>query len=188
MASTGASGNSAMVPWALNTLIGTKFKVVPGYSASSTMALAIERGEAHGIGAVSMEYITTLKPDWLEHKQVSLMYSIDLKRKKSLPEVPAIVEFAPDRNARQVLALLGSASAIGYSLAAPPGVNAEVARALTGAFDAMVKDPAFLADAARRKLDIEPLTGAEVHKIVNDAVATPAAIVEMTKRATAKPL
>lgn len=188
LASTGATGNSAMVPWALNSLVGTKFKVVPGYTASAPMALAMEQGEVHGIGAVSLEYLTTLKPDWLENKTVSLMYSIDLKRKKSLPEVPAIVEFAPNDNARQVLGLLGSASAIGYSFAAPPGLNRDVAHALDGAFATMVKDPAFLADAARRKLDIDPLTGAEVQQIVERAVATPPAVVEMAKRATAKPL
>ena len=59
MASSGASGNSAMVPWALNSLAGTKFKVVPGYAASANMALAMEQGEVHGIGAVSLD---TLRP------------------------------------------------------------------------------------------------------------------------------
>jgi tripartite-type tricarboxylate transporter receptor subunit TctC len=176
-----------MVPWALNSLAGTKFKVVPGYTASANMALALEQGEVHGIGAVSLEYITTLKPDWLENKKINLMYSIDLKRKKSLPYVPAIVELIEDGDARNVLALLGSASAIGYSFAAPPGVSPDIARALDDAFAEMMKDPAFLADAARRKLDIEPLRGPEVQKIVADAVATPPAVVEMAKRATARP-
>jgi tripartite-type tricarboxylate transporter receptor subunit TctC len=187
MASTGASGNSAMVPWALNSLAGTKFKVVPGYTASANMALALEQGEVHGIGAVSLEYITTLKSDWLENKKINLMYSIDLKRKKSLPDVPAIVELIEDGDARNVLALLGSASAIGYSFAAPPGVGPDIARALDEAFAETMKDPAFLADAARRKLDIEPLRGPEVQKIVADAVATAPAVVEMAKRATARP-
>ena len=188
LASTGASGNSAMVPWAMNSLLGTKFKVVPGYTSTAAAALAMEQGEVHGIGAVSLEYLGTVKADWLKTGKIKLMYSIDLKRKKSLPDVPAIVEFAKDANSRQVLALLGSASAIGYSFAAPPGVSEAVAGALGKAFGSMIQDPAFLADAAKRKLDVDPLTGAEVQKIVADAVATPRAVVEMAKKATAKPL
>ena len=187
MASSGASGNSAMVPWALNSLAGTKFKVVPGYAASANMALAMEQGEVHGIGAVSLEYLTTLKSDWLENKKINLLYSIDLKRKKSLPDVPAIVELVDEGSSRQALALLGSASAIGYSFAAPPGLSPEVERALDDAFSQTMKDPAFLAAAAKRKLDIQPLSGTEVQKIVAEAVATPATVVEIAKRATAKP-
>jgi tripartite-type tricarboxylate transporter receptor subunit TctC len=188
LASTGASGNSAMVPWALNSLVGTKFKVVPGYSSSPALALAVEQGEAHGIGAVSLEYLRTAKPDWLEQKKISLMYIIDLKRKQSLPDVPAIVEFARDDDARQVLALLGSASAVGYAFAAPPGTSEQVVQALDNAFAATMKDPAFLADAAKRKLDIEPLRAADLQQIVNDAAATPLEIVEKARRATARPL
>jgi len=187
LASTGASGNSAMVPWALNALAGTKFKVVTGYTSSPALALAIEQGEVQGMGAVSYEYLRTVKRDWLENKKISLMYIIDLKRDKALPDVPAIVEFGRDKDAQQVLALLGSASAIGYAFAAPPGVSPEVARTLDTAFAAMVKDPAFLADAAAKKLDISPLSGAEVQKVVANAVATPPAIVEKAKIATAKP-
>ena len=112
---------------------------------------------------------------------------IDLKRKKSLPDVPAIVEFSRDDDARQVLALLGSASAIGYSFAAPPGVSKEVAATVERAFAAMTKDTAFLADAAKRKLEIDPLSGKEVQRIVNSAVASQPAVVKKARRATARP-
>ena len=107
--------------------------------------------------------------------------------KKSLPDVPAIVELVDEESSRQALALLGSASAIGYSFAAPPGLSPEVERALDDAFSQTMKDLAFLAAAARRKLDIQPLSGSEVQKIVAEAVATPATVVEIAKRATAKP-
>ena len=188
LASTGASGNSAMVPWALNSLIGTRFKVVTGYTSTAAAALAMEQGEVQGIGAVSYEYLGTVKADWLKSGKVKVMYSIDLKRKKALPDVPAVVEFAKDAKSRQVLSLLGSASAIGYSFAAPPGVSRDVVGTLSAAFAAMLKDPAFLADAEKRKLDVDPLTGEEVQKIVADAVATPQAVVELARKATAKPL
>lgn len=185
--STGVSGNSAMVPWALNAFIGTKFKVIPGYTSSPALAMALEQGEINGIGAISLEYLQTTKPDWLKEGKVKILYVIDAKRKTLFPEAPAIVEFAKHDDARQVLKLLSSASTIGYSFAAPPGTRKEAAAALEKAFSQMVGDSGFLSDAATRRLDISPLSGAEVQRIVADAVGTAPEVVEKAKRATMPP-
>lgn len=181
IAATGATGHSAIVPWALNRLIGTKFKVVPGYKSSSTAALAVETGEADGLGATSLDYLTAQKQDWLAEKKIAFLYVNDLKRHPKAPEVPTIGELTENADDRKVLRLLGSAAALGRSYAAAPGIPLDRAKALRAAFGAMVADPTFLSSATKRNMDISPLSGEEVEEIVREAASSPATLIERTK-------
>ena len=105
-----------------------------------------------------------------------------------MPNVPLLTDLSRgDAQKEPISRFVSLAMSVSRPLAAPPNVPADRVAILRRAFDATMKDPAFLADAARRKLDIEPLRGPEVQKIVADAVATAPAVVEMAKRATARP-
>jgi tripartite-type tricarboxylate transporter receptor subunit TctC len=186
MAAIGASGTAATVPWALNQLIGTKFKVVLGYDSSPAMGLAMERGETDGNGSTSWDYLET-KRDWFEGRKITFLYTIGLGRAPAIPDIPAIVELTDDRRHRQVLGLIASGSSIGRAVVAPPDLPADRAAALRQAFDAMSRDPEFLADARNRHLGVDAMSGGELQKIVTEAAGAPDDVIEMMKAVTRQP-
>jgi tripartite-type tricarboxylate transporter receptor subunit TctC len=186
LSANAAAGTSATIPWALNRLIGTKFKVVLGYESSAGMGLAMERGEAFGNGSTSWDYLET-KPDWLEQKKVNVLYTIALERFSKLPDVPTILELAASDRDRNILKLIAGTSSIGRAILSTPDVPKERLEALRRAFDEMVKDPKFLADAARRRLGVDPAPGAAIERMVADVTGQPDEVVEAMKRAVAPP-
>jgi tripartite-type tricarboxylate transporter receptor subunit TctC len=182
MAGTVPSNTSNFIPAALNDLIGTKIKVIMGFRGSPDQALAMQRGEADAIGGMSWEAIQTTKPDWLAERKIKVLYAQGAHRIKDLPDDPGLLDFAVDERSRQILGLLGGGPDIGRSIVAEPGIPAERTAALRRAFTATMEDAAFAADMRKRNLNIEPLSGEEVQKIVATAVATPKALVEQAKR------
>ena len=183
LGATASNNISATVAYALNNLIGTKFKVVTGYRGTSGMVLAMDRREVDAIGAASWELLQTSKQDWITEKKISYLWILYPKRFPGVPEAPSFVEFAESDADRAVLEFLGSGPAPGRSFAAPPGVPADRLAALRSSFMTMAKDPAFLADAAKRKLDIAPAPGSEVQTIVERIIATPQDVVDKAVRA-----
>jgi tripartite-type tricarboxylate transporter receptor subunit TctC len=183
LAAIGPAGTAATLPWALNRLIGTRFAVVTGYDSSATMGLAMERGETQGIGSTSWDYLLT-KPDWIAEKKIRIIYTLGLARDARAPDAPTILDLVESPRDKQVMTLLASTSTIGRALVAPPEVAADRGAALRQAFAAMVKDPAFLADAKKRQLGVDPLPGAAIQGIVAEVMAMPSDIVETMKAVT----
>ena len=140
----GPSGPGAMLPTALNRLAGTKITVVKGYKSATDIGLAMERGELHGSGSASFEYVNG--KGWLDKKLARFFFTIGLARSAKAPEVPTVVELAPDTRGQNIMRLAASASEIGRSLMAPPGLAPERAAALREAFARMVQDPDFIAE------------------------------------------
>jgi tripartite-type tricarboxylate transporter receptor subunit TctC len=176
------SNSSSFIPTALNDLIGTKFKIIRGYHGSPPMALAMERGEVHAIGGMSWEAIQMTKPDWLAERKVRILYAQGAHRIKELPNDPGLLDFAVDEKSRKILGLLGGGPDIGRSIVAEPGIPPERAAALRKAFMATMADPEFVADMRKRNLNVEPLSGEDVQRTVEAAVATPRELVEQAKR------
>jgi tripartite-type tricarboxylate transporter receptor subunit TctC len=166
---SGASGTSAIVPWALNRIADTHFQVVTGYESLVPQLLAMERGELEGVGSGTLSDILA-REDWIKNDKVSFLYTIATRRSTKLPDVPSIVEFAKNDLDRAVLRLLGSVSDIGFTIMAPPGIPADRTASLRQAFLEMVKDPDFLAEATKIGLDPDPLSGDELQKVVADTL------------------
>ena len=177
LAASSPTGTGATVPWALNRLIGTQFKVIRGYTSAVTVGLAVERNEASGIGSTSWEYLET-QPNWVHGKNVKVIYSIGLKRDPKIPDVPTIVELGQGEEDRSTLKLLAVASTLGRSLVVTPGTPRDRVEYLRGAFDRMVRDPAFIDEAVKRQIVLETASGAEIAHDVSDVMQTPAAIVK----------
>jgi tripartite-type tricarboxylate transporter receptor subunit TctC len=182
MAGTVPSNTSNFIPAALNDLIGTKIKVIMGFRGSPDQALAMMRGEVESIGGMSWEAIQANHQEWLTEKKIRILYAQGAQRIKELPNDPALLDFATDERSRNILALLGSGPDIGRSLVAEPGIPAERATALRKAFMAAIEDPDYVAEMKKRHLNIEPLSGEEVQKIVAACVATPKELVDQAKR------
>lgn len=181
MAVTQPGTSTSIISTALNDLIGTKFKIVRGYQGSPPMALAMERGEVDAIGGISWESVRLAKQDWLTGHNAKVLYGLGAKRLKDLPEAPSLVDLAVDDRSRRLLNLLGSATEVGRAIVAEPGIPAERATALRKAFMETMEDPEFASDMASASLDVEPLSGEELQKIVVDTLATPRDLVEQAK-------
>ena len=182
MAGTVASNTSNFIPAALNDLIGTKIKVIMGFRGSPDQALAMMRGEVNSVGGMSWEAIQTNHQEWLTEKKIRIFYAQGAQRIKDLPNEPGLLDFATDDRSRRILALLGSGPDMGRTIVAEPNIPPERLAALRQAFTATMEDPVFLADMKKRNLNVEPLTGEEVQKIVEELVSTPKDLVEQAKR------
>jgi tripartite-type tricarboxylate transporter receptor subunit TctC len=171
----GATGGStsSQYPKAMNALIGTKFKIVIGYAGGNDINLAMERGEVDGRGSNSWASWKATRPDWLRDHKINILVQIGLTKASDLPDVPLLMDLAANDQDRAIFRLLSAPTTIGRPVFTSPGVPPERVKALRDAFDAMVKDPAFLAEAEREHFDINPVSGEEMQKIVQEIVATP---------------
>ncbi len=181
LASSGIASNSSFIPRMLNGMIGTKFKVVEGYKGIPDMAKAMEGGEVEG-ALLSTTIITMMHPDWAADGSVNFLWLVATARIPQFPDIPVVVEFAGNDEQKQLLWLAASTADVGRPVVAPPGVPADRVEILRRAFDVMIKDPDFLADANTRKLSLNPATGEEVQEAVRTTMSTPPAVVETLKK------
>ncbi len=174
MGATGGS-TSSQYPRAMNALLGTRFKVVLGYQGGNDVNLAMERGEVDGRGSNSWTSWKSTRPDWVAEKKINILVQIGLAKAPDLPDVPLLMDLGTNDEDRALLRLLSASTNVGRPIFTAPDVPPERVAALRKAFDAMVSDPAFLAQARKEKFDIDPLSGEGVQKVVNEIIATPKA-------------
>lgn len=177
VAATGATGNSATMPKQLNQLMGTKFRVVPGYSTTESR-LSLERGESDGICGLSYSTLKAAQPEWIDNKRINVLVQSGSSPQKGLESVPLVRSFVKDPNDLKVLDVLAFPEEIGRPFLMPPGTPKDVVQIVRRAFDATMKDPAFLADAEKARLDLDPVTGEEVEAIIRQAYSTPKELIE----------
>jgi tripartite-type tricarboxylate transporter receptor subunit TctC len=183
--SLGATGpnTSAWYGQAMNVMVGTKFKIIMGYPGGNEINLALEKGEVDIRGSNSWSSWKVTRPDWVigANKKLNVLVQIGLKRDPQLPDVPLLMELPSDANDKAALRLLSAPTTIGRPLFAPPNVPVDRVKALRAAFDATMKDAAFIEEAKKLKLDLLPVSGEELQKIVEEIVATPPGVVERLK-------
>jgi tripartite-type tricarboxylate transporter receptor subunit TctC len=182
--SLGATGpnTSAWYGMAMNAMLGTKFKIITGYPGGNDINLALEKGEVDVRGSNAWASWKGTRPQWLTEKKINILVQIGLAREPDLPDVPLLMDLPADPDDKAALRLLSAPTTIGRPLFAPPGVPAARIKALRDAFDATMKDPAFIAEAKATKLDLQPLSGMQLQKIVEDIVATPPNVVQRLKK------
>ncbi len=182
LAGTGPGSIAETVPRLLNAVIGTKFKLISGYPASTEAMLAMERGEVDGASS-SWAAVKVGKQAWLRENKIKIILQTTPERIAELPQAPSLGEIGDTPEDKQVFALYASGSAIGRSLLGPPGIPAERAQALRTAFQAMVKDPDFVAEIQRLSVDLDPMPGEQLERLVAQTLNTPAAVRERAKGA-----
>jgi tripartite-type tricarboxylate transporter receptor subunit TctC len=170
---TGIASGSYLYPYALNQLVGTKFKIVTGYPGGNDINLAMERGEVGGRGSNSWASWKSTRPQWLAEKKINILVQVGIKRNPELPDVPTMQDLGKNELDKRVLTFISVDSAISRPLVTSPGVPPDRVEALRRAFDATMKDPAFLAEAENSKTDINPMTGEEAQKIAEATINTP---------------
>jgi hypothetical protein len=174
---TGAS-TSSQYPRAMNALLGTKFKIILGYPGANDINLAMERGEVAGKGSDSWTAWKATRPDWLRDKKINILVQIGLEKEPDLPDVPLMMDLAANADDRAVLRLLSVSGTIGRPIFTTPDAPAERIKALREAFAMVMKDPAFLEEAKAGNIDLNPVSGEDLQKLVAEIVATPRAVAE----------
>ena len=183
----GATSNTALMPRVLNAVLGTRFRVVAGYDPGAGLTLSIERREVEGICGLSWSTMKASRPHWIKDKLLNVIVQLGMQKLPDLPQVPAALDLVTDPHKKRVLTLILMRQETGRPLAAPPGVPADRLAALRRAFDATMKDPAFIAEAAKLRLEIEPMTGPQIHKMLAEAFATPKDIVAEAGKLLTRP-
>jgi len=154
----------------MNEFLGTRFKIVTGYNGGNEINLAMERGEVEARNNTWSSWKAT-KPTWLRDKSITVIAQAG-PRAPDL-DAPSVEQLAKTAEDRRVIELVVSGTQLGRPLFITPGVPEERVKALRAAFDATMKDPEFLADAASLNFEIAPVGGAALQKIVEKVLATP---------------
>jgi tripartite-type tricarboxylate transporter receptor subunit TctC len=177
VAGTGSGADSVIFPYILNGVLGTKMKVVTGYPGAADFLLAVERQEADGTAGVSWSGIRASRPEWITKKQINVIVQLGLKRHPGMDPAPLVTDFAKNDSDRGVLELIFARQDMAYPIVAPPGTPPERVKVLRQAFEAVMKDPEFLADAKKQNLETAFMRGEEIERLIDRIFASPPDII-----------
>ncbi|MDB5570993.1 MAG: tripartite tricarboxylate transporter family receptor [Hyphomicrobiales bacterium] len=183
---TGTGSGTYLYPAVMNAVLGTKFKLVMGYKATTEIDLAMERGEVAGRSGGSIAGMMQEHPGWFTDKKVVVLSQVGAARDPLAPDAPLMEELGRTPDERAILRLVSSPVALGRPFLTGPEVPRERVELLRRAFDAAMKDPGFLSEAEKAQLDINPLTGEQVTKIVLDSFTTPPELVDRIRAIVAQ--
>jgi tripartite-type tricarboxylate transporter receptor subunit TctC len=179
---TGASTNPVMLPKIINHMLGASTRVVAGYQGANNVLLAMERGEVNCIGSHSWSTAKVTLAHHLRENKLNALVQWGPAKDPEIStyakrEVPLMFEYARTDFDRSVIKLMSSGMAIGRPLYAPPGVPQSRVAALRKAFDDIMTDPEFLAEAKKTNADIRPMRGTDLQALATEVVQTPSEIV-----------
>ena len=174
---TGPGTGTKSYPVALNALLGFKFRLVSGFPSSSDVFLAMERGEVDGI-CESLDSVTGKRPDWLSSGKARILFYGGSEPNAHMKDYPFVLDFAKTEEQKTEIGFLYAGQGIGRPFVAPPNLPADKLKMLRDAFDSTMKDPEFLADAKKSKLDVDPEDGAHLEALIRRIYATPKPVVE----------
>jgi len=175
---TGPASTTTLLPLALKEELGYRLKVISGYPGGNDVNLALERGEVEGRCVWSYASIMSTHPDWLRDGKIRILAATSLKRLPELPDVPTVLELAPNQRAGQILQLFVAGDAMARPFLAPPGLPPARLAALRDAFMATARDPDFLAEAKKQHLELDPMDWRAMSEAVAGLYRTPPDVVK----------
>lgn len=185
---TGAGSSTVVGPTLYNSLLGTRFKIIQGYSGSGQINLAMQRGELDGHATSTWTSMQTMLHDEIRDGKVNVLIQTGLRKEPDLADVPLLLDLVKDDPKKRTIAqFISAAIAIARPLAAPPGVPDDRVEILRRAFDATMKDPEFLADAQTLRSDVDPMTGAATQNAIAGILATPKPVIADVEAALGRP-
>jgi tripartite-type tricarboxylate transporter receptor subunit TctC len=186
-AATGRSGAGYFLPKLLEDGVGIKIQMVVGYGGGGDMNLAMEKGEVQcRAGTVSAYLGREPTRTWAKQGFVRALVQSGTKRDAKLPDVPTIYELmeiykTPDATKRVAKVLLSSGG-LGRPFFGPPGMAPDRVRILREAFTAAMKDEALLAEAKKKKWDLDPMPGEELEALAKEIMVQPPEVIERIKK------
>jgi tripartite-type tricarboxylate transporter receptor subunit TctC len=181
LGSTGPTSQTDEGARIIRDVMGLNMKIIRGYQTTPQIMLAVERGEMDGI-MIGISSMSSSKPEWLEPNSpveflVQFGYGGD-GRHPAFPNVPRIDEFAKTPDEKVIFDLLQLPFKVSRPFAGPPNMPADLTRILRDAFMRAHEDPQYLADAKKMGLDVSPMSGQDVTKIIAEAAKLPADLTE----------
>ncbi len=181
LGTTGAGSVSVQFPTFYNNVLGTKFKLVAGYPGGQEINLAMERGEVEGRGSNTYASYMSSTPDYLPKKLLIPLIQIGMEKESGLGDTPLLRELPVAPEHKELVEFMSKGATMGRPLATSPAVPMERVSALRSAFDAMVKDPEFLADVEKQRLEVRPMSGADLETLVREIIGAPDHVKERVK-------
>ena len=183
VAGTGTGGNAHFYPKVLNAVLGTKFKIVPGYPGSAEVLLAMERGETEGFCSMGFVTLEFTRPDWVRDKKVNQLVQLGITKNKNHLDVPLALDLAKTDADKQAIEFVVSPNLFARPFTAPPGVPPERVAALRRAFNATFDDRGYLAEAAQRKMQVLLVKGEEIDAVLKRIYSMPKSVMDRIKDA-----
>ena len=182
---TGASSDTDQFPRVLNAALGTHFKIVQGYPGGNDVVLAMERGEVAGRCGWSWSSVLSTHKSWITDGRMIVLVQLSLAKHPDLPNVPLALDFAKTDEQRQILKMILARNVMGRPYVAPPNLPADRVALLRKAFMDTMADKDFRTEADKLQLEINPVSGEDVQKLVAEVYATPADVIAKAKQAAA---
>lgn len=185
VATDAPTSDDYIYPAVLNNVLGTRFRIIPGYKGKSEERLSLERGETAGMIGWAWSAAKATAWDQVQSGQLKVILFLAPQKRPEFENVPTVYDYAQTDEQRQILDFIFAPQVIGRPFFGPPGIPDRRLAALRTAFAATIADPDFAADAEKQRLDIEPVTAEELAARVRALYETPPAIVEKAKAARA---
>jgi len=161
-----STATGSVMPRMLNSMAGTKFKIIRGYDPAEVF-LAMERGELDGLCGYGWGSLKTARPDFIKDKKVNLLLQFSVTSHAELDgKVPVMMDYITNPRDRAMLEIVFGTQEMGRPFVGPPGMPKARLAAIRKAFMDTAKDPVFLKDAVKRRLEIDPISGEEVERLV----------------------
>ena len=186
VSAAGWTSSIRQFPAVLKDILGMKFKIVSGYPGSADSVMAVDKGEVQGVCGIQWSSFAPTNGDWVKSGKVKLFGQISGPEGNSaLAAMGAqnLYDVVKNSDDKQVLEAIFNQQEFGRPYLTPPGVPADRLEALREAFDATMKDPDFLAQAAVQKLPIDPMKGGDVQAAVDKLYTVPANLVDRARKA-----
>jgi tripartite-type tricarboxylate transporter receptor subunit TctC len=180
---TGAGSSAVQIGAVLINVVGAKLKLIVGYPDAHGVNLAMERGEVEGRSSSPWPSYTAATPHYVRDKLIVPLVQVGMTKEPELPHIPLLRDLAKTPEQREILDFLSQSVTIGRPVATTPGTPPERVAALRKAFDAMLHDPAFLADAEKQRLELRAMDGGELADLIKGIIETPADVRDKVKLA-----
>src|SRR6266508_245237 len=185
--STGIASTGYYLPKLLEDVLGTKFDIVSGYVSGQDIDLAVERGELQ-CRAFTITAYHAREPfiSWRKRNFVNVLVQTGSKRDARLKDSPTIYEFMDKYKAsqagRSLAKVILASGDFGRPIVAPPGVPADRLKILRDSFDKTITEAVLLAEAERRRLEIDPTRWDEMESLAKEVMATPPDVVARMRK------
>ncbi len=177
----GPSSGSTLDAITLKQVLGFPFKIVAGYSGLSEVALAGQRGEVDGACGLNVTTLKSAHWDAIKRGELKIILQTSLRNHPELPGVANAFSLAKTEEQKQIMQMTFGPWIYGRSFVAPPGTDKDRVAALRDAFQKTMKDPQFLAEADKARLEVNPATPEEILKLIKEIYDTPAGVIEKTR-------
>jgi tripartite-type tricarboxylate transporter receptor subunit TctC len=176
----GTTSDSYIYPTLINGLLGTRFKVINGYAGTKEIHLALERGEVMGRGGNSWASLMSSNQDWIDQRKIDILVQIGFTPEPELAAVPLLIDLVKTQQEKQIVTVVTLPTALGYTDWLAPEVPPARVKLLRDAYDATLRDKAFLEEAGKHAMMIRPQTGAEIEALIKQTAAVQKPVLDRT--------